>query len=272
MMSGKVAFVTGGNKGIGLAIVRGLAKRHPDWTVLLGSRNKQAGEEVVAGLKKEGLSNVNPVVVDVCDHGSIQNAKKTVEQKYKYVDVLVNNAGIAWKGDAFSEEVAAKTIATNYYGVLNVTNAFLPIMRKPGARIVNVSSTMSCNALSGCQKSLQDQFLDPNLTIDKLSKLLEQFIHDVKDTTWSEKGWPKSCYGVSKIGVSMLTRIMARDQDKSQILINCCCPGWVRTDMTGPQAHLTPDEGAVTPLLLCDLPDDQPTGKLWYQEKVRDWM
>jgi hypothetical protein len=83
------------------------------------------------------------------------------------VDVLVNNAGISWNKDHLDEEAARKTIDTNYYGVLNVTKSFLPIMRKPGARIVNISSTLGCKALGELSQSLQDSFLDPNLAINQ---------------------------------------------------------------------------------------------------------
>lgn len=121
---------------------------------------------------------------------------------------------------------------------------------------------------------------------------MEEFISDVRDGVWESKGWPKSAYGISKVGVSMLTRIMARDNSykNAGILINCCCPGassnarflgyhqltrvrtgYVRTDMTGPHAHLSVEEGIQTPLKLAQLPEGSPSGKFWYEGKVHDW-
>ncbi|XXQ37048.1 short chain dehydrogenase [Plasmodiophora brassicae] len=269
-MSSRVALVTGANKGIGFGLVQALASSGaPNITVLLGSRSAARGEEAV---KKIGRDNVRLLVVDVDDVASIGKAAMTIKADYGGLDILINNAGMAWKGDAFDEKVARGTIRTNYYGVLFCMNEFLPLMRR-NARVVSISSTVSCKALGSCSESLRGRFLADNLTIDGLNDLMEEFISDVRDGVWESKGWPKSAYGISKVGVSMLTRIMARDNSykNAGILINCCCPGYVRTDMTGPHAHLSVEEGIQTPLKLAQLPEGSPSGKFWYEGKVHDW-
>jgi len=104
---------------------------------------------------------------------------------------------------------------------------------------------------------------------------MNTFIKDVKEGKYADNGWPKTTYGVSKVGLSMYTRILARDNKTKGVLINCCCPGWVRTDMAGPKATKSPEEGAETPVYLCFIADDGkggPTGKFYIDKQIKDWM
>jgi len=268
--SGRVALVTGANKGIGYAIVQRMASDYKDVTILLGARDQKKGEQAVKAL---GKSNVQLLVVDVDDEKSIKAAAETVKSKFGGVDILINNAGIAWKGDAFDENVATTTLRTNYYGVLHMFDSFMPLMRDNG-RVVTVSSSVGARTLKNIAAPLQAAFIDPKLTVPKLTALVEQFKTAVKNNTWQADGWPKSTYGVSKAAVSMHTRIMARDNPRKDVLINCCCPGWVRTDMSGPKADKSPEEGAETPVFLSFLPGgpNAQTGLYWREKKVLPWV
>ena len=103
---------------------------------------------------------------------------------------------------------------------------------------------------------------------------MAQFVRDVENGCHTQNGWPNTAYGVSKIGVTALTKVQAREMAKSgkeDVLVNACCPGWVKTDMAGDRASLTPDQGAETPVYLALLPAGSPSGEFWYEKKISDW-
>jgi carbonyl reductase 1 len=151
----------GGNKGIGYEIVRKLAS-DPNLTVLLGSRDLSRGEEAA---QKLGLQNVRPIGIDIDSQNSITEAAEKVKKDFGGLDILCNNAGMAFKGDRFDSHVVERTLRTNYYGTLNAIRTFLPIIRENG-KIVNVSSTSSISALGKLSPENRKRFFDPKLTID----------------------------------------------------------------------------------------------------------
>lgn len=146
----------------------------------------------------------------------------------------------------------------------------------PG-RVVNVSSMVSSSALGGCSRELQQKFRSDTITEDELVELMTKFVEDTKKSVHEKEGWPNTAYGVSKIGVTVLSRIQARMLNEKRkgdhILLNACCPGWVRTDMAGPKATKSPDEGAETPVYLALLPSDAdgPHGQFVSNKTVRTW-
>jgi len=265
----KIALVTGANKGIGLAIVENLCTNNPKLHVLLGARDLKLGNDALKKLKTS--DNVSVVQIDLNDEKSIKSAADSVKKQYGGLDILINNAGMAWKGNAFNTEVAATTLGTNYFGTLKVCQEFFPLLRE-NARVVNVSSTIGKSTLGKMSSSLREQFLADDLTVDKLNALMNKFIQDVTDGTYKKEGWPETTYGVSKSGLTMLTRLHARDNKTKGVLINSCCPGWVKTDMTGDKAPLTPAQGALTPVHLAFLPSDGPSGKFWQDCKESSYV
>jgi len=191
--------------------------------------------------------------------------------------VLINNAGIAFKqnSDAPFGTQAEVTIGTNYFSTLNASNILVPIV-KPGGRVVNVSSMVSAWSIKKCSSQIQELFRSDTITEEQLSKKMNDFIEHAKGGTHEEAGFPSTAYGVSKIGVTVMTRIFARrlrEENKNDILLNCCCPGWVRTDMAGPNAKLSPDEGAETPVYLALLPEGatDPHGQYLSDKTVQPW-
>lgn len=164
-------------------------------------------------------------------------------------------------------EHTRNTIATNFTGTLNVTKTLLSLVR-PHGRIVIMSSQYG--RLKILQPHLQEQFSSPSLTEEQLVTLMDQYIQDVETGDHVSKGWSASAYGVSKVGVNAFTRILARELSKDEerdVLVNTCCPGWVRTDMGGPNARLSPDQGAETPVYLALLPAGSPSGKFWSRQR-----
>ncbi|XP_048865350.1 carbonyl reductase [NADPH] 1 [Brienomyrus brachyistius] len=272
----KVAFVTGSNKGIGLAVVRAMCKQFPG-DVYLTARDVGRGTAAVESLKAEGLQPLFHQL-DITDPASVRVARDFLKEKYGGLDVLINNAGIAFKmADTTPFGVQAEvTLRTNFFATRDACNEFLPII-KPGGRVVNVSSVMSSVALNRCSPELQARFRSDDITEDELVALMQRFVREAQAHVHTKNGWPETAYGVSKIGVTVLSRIHARqlrrDRPRDGILLNACCPGWVRTDMAGPNATKSPDEGAITLVYLALLPAgaEEPQGQFVSEKQVQVW-
>ncbi|XP_008298349.1 carbonyl reductase [NADPH] 1-like [Stegastes partitus] len=275
-MSTRVAVVTGSNKGIGLAIVRALCRQFRG-DVYLTARDLGRGEEAVKSLSSEGL---NPKFhqLDINDVNSIRTTADYFKETYGGVDVLVNNAGMAFRdSDPSPFGVQAEvTLKTNFFAARDMLTHFLPLI-KPGGRVVNMSSTIGSNALKKCSSDLQQRLRSDDITEDELAALMQRFVDEAKKGEHRQGGWPDTAYGVSKMGLTVLTVIQARRLSKERptdaILLNACCPGWVRTDMAGDKAPKSPDEGAVTPVYLALLPAGatEPHGKFVSDKQVQPW-
>ncbi|XP_021185231.3 carbonyl reductase [NADPH] 3 [Helicoverpa armigera] len=268
-MSSKVAIVTGANKGIGFAIVRGLCKRF-DGVVYLTSRDIERGKKAVADLEKEGLKPKFHQL-DITDKKSVEVFRDYIKEKYGGIDVLVNNAAIAFKAAATEPQSvqAEQTLFVNYFSLVSTCEILFPIL-KNGARVVNVSS--SAGHLSRIpSQALKDRLSDEKLTIPELSKLMQDYIDAVKRGSYAEE-WGKSSYVVSKVGVSALTNIQQRLVNDRDIKVNSVHPGYVDTDMTSHQGPLTIDEGAAAPLYLAlDAPDSVRGKYLWHDKDIVQW-
>ncbi|KZV57936.1 (+)-neomenthol dehydrogenase-like [Dorcoceras hygrometricum] len=273
--SDTIAVVTGANRGIGFEIAHQLASH--GLTVILTSRDAGVGEEAVKVLQEGGF-NVVFHQLDVLDPSSIEAFTDWIREKYGGIDILVNNAGINSNQESFAE-FAKKVIDTNYFGAKNMIKATIPLMRPSdsGARIVNVSSRLG--RLNGRRNrignlDLREQLQsDDSLTEELIDQTTMKFLEQVKDDSWREGGWPQvlTDYSLSKLAINAYTRLMARvfsDRPEGQkIYINSCCPGWVRTAMTGWAGNVGPDEGADTAVWLALLPDQSVNGKFFAERR-----
>ncbi|XP_029963088.1 carbonyl reductase [NADPH] 1-like [Salarias fasciatus] len=275
-MSVRVAVVTGSNDGIGLAIVRALCSQF-EGDVYLTARNVGRGQKAVESLISEGLKP-KFLQLDINDLNSITAAAAFFKESYGGVDVLVNNAAIAFKvNDTVPFDVQAEvTLRTNFFSTRDMLTHFMPLIRA-GGRVVNVSSFAALYTLRQCSPALQQRFRSTDITEDELVGLMQQFVDETKTNKHQQAGWPQTAYGVSKIGLTTLSMILARRLSKERpndgILLNSCCPGWVRTNMAGPKAPKSPEEGADTPVYLALLPPGatEPHGKFISARKVREW-
>ncbi|XP_044741229.1 carbonyl reductase [NADPH] 1-like isoform X1 [Chrysoperla carnea] len=272
MSDKRVAVVTGSNKGIGYAIVKGLCEKF-DGVVYLTARNVERGQEAVKKLNDLGFKPEFHQL-DINDVSSIDKFRDHIKEKYGGIDVLVNNAAIAFKvADSTPFPVQAQvTIDVNYFGLIRVCNSLFPILRTH-ARVVNISS--SCGHLFQIKnEEVRQKFADVNLTEEKLSTLMRQFVSDAKEGKHFERGWGNSAYVVSKVGVSALTFIQQREIKTPGVVVNAVHPGYVDTDMSSHKGPLTIEQGAEAPLFLALQPvgENEIKGKyVWFDKKIVDW-
>lgn len=210
-----IALVTGANKGIGFAIARQLgAAGHTVW---LGCRDISRGDTAARELRGGGI-DARAVQLDVTDAASVSSAAQTVESETGRLDVLINNAGLMFGPPPSLAEEAINEMQqmfdTNVFGVMRVTQAFLPLLRKSkAARIVMMSSGLS---------SLTDAL-------------------DMRSETWTV-GFGGYC--ASKTALNMLTVKLAKELERDGIKVNAVDPGLTSTDMTGNGPGHSPEDGA----------------------------
>jgi NAD(P)-dependent dehydrogenase (short-subunit alcohol dehydrogenase family) len=261
--STKTALVTGANRGLGLETARELSGK--GWQLILTARNEAKGTAAAQSVSAEAGGEARFRLLDVADPSSIAAIAGWLREGGMKLDVLVNNAGITM--DGFDGNIARRTIDTNFYGPLRVTEALLPAISDGGA-IVMVSS--SAGEVSILSRDLRKRFTDPGLTQQGLLELVESFVDAVRRGRHSQEGWPTSAYGVSRAALNALVRIAAPRLAERAIRINAVCPGWVRTDMGGPGAPRSLQQGAAS-ILWAALLEGGPTGGFFRDGKPIPW-
>lgn len=256
-----IAVVTGSNRGIGLAIVSQLAQ---STTPLLIYATSRSGKSLDIAASNDNEIRYAPL--DISDAGSVNQLVADLE----HVDILINNAGINLDSD-YNFTNAKKTLDVNYLGTLRSCQAFLSIMPANGrSRIVNVTSG-ACQ-LGNYAPTIQKRFRDPSMTLDSLNMMANEYIEAVRNNREEETGWKhvEASYSVSKSCVTALTAVLAREN--KGVLINCCCPGWVRTDMGSQvgQGGKSPKDGAKIPVRLAIGDIDRISGRYWANDGVEN--
>lgn len=240
MSEKKIAVVTGGNRGLGFDIVKGLCKEFKG-SVLLTSREKSRGEKACQELQKLGYTPQYHQL-DVTDNDSILKFCSLL--KSKKIDLLVNNAGILFLKDA-KESIqyqAEQTLFVNFFALVNFTEAILPFINDYGT-ILNISSSSGHLSRIPSEK-LRKEISDPNISLASLKSLMHNYIESVKLNKHIADGWGDSPYVVSKVGLNAYTFILNRRLKERGILVNCIHPGYVMTDMTRGAGTVRPEEAA----------------------------
>ncbi|HYS72250.1 MAG TPA: SDR family NAD(P)-dependent oxidoreductase [Thermoplasmata archaeon] len=259
--TGRTALVTGANRGLGLETCVQLHEL--GFRVVLTSRRNEAGVEAARGIDPRGNA-VAYHPLDITDAESIKSLVSDLPGLAPRVDLLVNNAGIgSWSTDL---EKSKRTIAVNYLGSRNVTDAVLTFLPK-GGRIVMVSSGLG--ELSTLGPQLRPRFEDPGLTRPGLDALVDSYLSDLETGDRKGAGWP-SAYSVSKVALNALTKILARELSPRGVTVNSVCPGWVRTDMGGHNAPRSVRVGARSIILAATLPE-RATGGFYRDGKQIPW-
>jgi NAD(P)-dependent dehydrogenase (short-subunit alcohol dehydrogenase family) len=248
---GKVAFITGANRGLGLETARGLGKLGIE--VLLGARDRAKGEKAAEELRQDGIAQVEPVVFDVQNRGDHLALAGMLEKKYGRLDILINNAGIEKEGVQFgnpngfnttstvSQEILKETFDVNFFAVVALTQTLLPLIRRaPAGRIVNLSSILGSLTIHS----------DPSSSIYKTKAF---------------------AYDATKTAINAFTVHLAAELRDTPIKVNSAHPGWVRTELGGAGANLDITEGGKTSVDLATLSEDGPTGAYIHLKERLPW-
>jgi NAD(P)-dependent dehydrogenase (short-subunit alcohol dehydrogenase family) len=249
--TGRVAFITGANRGIGLETARGLGAL--GIAVVLGSRDEAKGRAAAEALRSDGIRDAEAVRFDVNRPEDHREVARWVEDRFGKLDILVNNAGVSLEKADFAApggvnttltvppETLRQIFETNLFAVVALTQTLLPLIRKaPAGRIVNLSSILGSLTLHA----------DPNSSI------------------YHTKAF---AYDASKTALNAFTIHLAHALRDTPIKVNSAHPGWVKTDMGGPAAPLEVSEGSKTSVQLATLPDDGPTGGFFHLGEPLPW-
>jgi len=244
MSTRKVALISGANKGIGFETARQLGKQ--GITVLVGARDLAKGQAAAETLKKEGI-DARAVKLDVVNPADVKAVAEKIEKEFGRLDILINNAGVMFEpiggntASTVSEETMRKTFDTNFFAVIAVTKALLPLLRMSDAgRIVNVSSILGSLTLHATEGSP---------------------IYEAKALA----------YGASKAALNAYTIHLAHELKDTKIKVNSAHPGWVKTDMGTDAAPMEIVDGAKTEVDLATLPPDGPTGGYFHMGRAISW-
>jgi NAD(P)-dependent dehydrogenase (short-subunit alcohol dehydrogenase family) len=200
--------------------------------------------------------------LDVTNAGSIAKLAAELRRDDIKLAALVNNAAISL--DGFNMTVVVRTLETNFFGAMRVTDELLPLCAAD-AKLVMVSSGLG--ELSCLSQELQAKFSDPLLTREGLVALMRSFVREVELGRHAQAGWPSSAYRVSKVGLNAFARLLARELGESRIRVNAVCPGWVRTDMGGPGAARSVEQGGASIVWAATL-EGGPTGGFFRDGKA----
>jgi NAD(P)-dependent dehydrogenase (short-subunit alcohol dehydrogenase family) len=228
----KIALVTGANRGIGKEIAKQLAEK--GITTLFSARSQKKAEDAASEISDK---NIIPLKLDVNDQNSIAYVRDWIKREYGKLDILINNAGInydTWHNASNADiENIKETFDTNFFAVIETTQILMPMLSKARhARIINMSS--SAGALNGM-------------------------------------GGGTPGYSASKAALNVFTIKLSEEIQEKGFSVNSVCPGWVRTDMGGPNADLSVEEGADTAVWLATEAPESLTGKFMKERKERSW-
>jgi NAD(P)-dependent dehydrogenase (short-subunit alcohol dehydrogenase family) len=241
----KIAFITGGNRGIGLETARQLGKQGVK--VVIGSRDLAKGNAAAEKLRAEG-ADVEAIRFDITKPADYRESYNYFDKNFGRLDILINNAGISKEpfgapnnASTVSKELLREIFETNFFGTIELTQALLPLIKKaPEGRIVNLSSILGSLALHA----------DPTSPIYDFKVL---------------------AYDASKAALNAFTVHLAHELKDTKIKVNSAHPGWVKTDMGTDAAPMEIPDGAKTSVELALVPTDGPTGGFFHMGQALPW-
>ena len=242
---GKVAFITGANRGIGFETAKGLGEL--GITVVLGARDLAKGQAAAKQLQALGIK-AEAIAYDAAQPASGDAAYEYFDQHFGKLDILVNNAGMLIEqivgknnSSSVSADVLQQTFQTNLFAVVALTQKLLPLIRKaPAGRIVNLSSILGSLTLHSM----------PNSPIDPAKSF---------------------AYNASKAALNVYTIHLAHELRDTKIKVNSAHPGWVKTELGGPNAPMEVADSGKTSVQLATLDDNGPSGGFIHEGESLPW-
>lgn len=267
----KTVLVTGGNRGIGLEICRQLDES--GYTIILCSRNILKGREAAKSMSK----NVFVEQLDITDESSVQGLFEIVRARFGKLDVLINNAGTGARNEPAKQSIAGKAkhiLESNFKGVFHLAQQYSKVLRKAGIGIPmtgakdtplqSVKDIMDTN-FYGAWRMIQ-VFLPLLLKSDDSRIInISSGMGQLQSLTGNYPG-----YSLSKSSLNALTIMFSNELKQHSVKVNAMCPGWVRTDMGGPNAPLHVSQGADTAVWLAT-EKEIPTGKFFRERTEIPW-
>jgi NAD(P)-dependent dehydrogenase (short-subunit alcohol dehydrogenase family) len=255
----KTILVTGSNKGIGYGILRGLLLKDRDYNLILTARDEERGNESFRKLTEEFKNKSDKIFfhqLDITDSDSIKGCFEWIKNTFGQIDILVDNAAVATKGNDFNVDVYNYTFPINVDGTINFTERIIDEdLISKGGKVVILGSMAGTLARLG--ENIRKEFMDENLTLEGLFDLSRRFKQSIIDNKVIENGWTQTAYGTTKMIINTYARVLSKRKEINErnIGVYVCNPGWVKTDMAGDRAPLTIEEGVLTPIYLIELED-----------------
>ncbi|PKO26834.1 MAG: short-chain dehydrogenase [Betaproteobacteria bacterium HGW-Betaproteobacteria-5] len=243
--AGKVAFITGANRGIGYETAKGLGEL--GITVVIGARDLAKGQAAAKQLQALGIK-AEAIAYDASQPTSGDAAYEYFDRHFGKLDILVNNAGMLIEqimgknnSSSVSADVLQQTFQTNLFAVIALTQKLLPLIRKaPAGRIVNLSSILGSLTLHSM----------PNSPIDPAKSF---------------------AYNASKAALNVYTIHLAHELRDTNIKVNSAHPGWVKTELGGPQAPMEVADSGKTSVHLATLDGSGPSGGFYHEGESLPW-
>jgi carbonyl reductase 1 len=305
--TGQVVLVTGANKGIGKEICRLLAKDPSVSATILACRSLERAEEAMQELQADGCDNLYCVQYDLSKSEEMApKVRDFVHANFGRLDVLINNAAICFNDPTlyglveytpFQQQVPI-TIETNFFGTWRLTQALLPLLQKSDSppRLINIVSYAGRLAILKSPDLVQ-KFTSPQLSMPELEFLVRDFVAAVERGTHVQDGWPNTAYGLSKLALIAMTRVLAREHNQQQqhdadandnensdndskLVCYSVDPGYCATDQNQYQGNRPASRGAETPYKLTttitmDLEGDDKknsrSGLHWFDGNIVEW-
>ncbi|CAK89176.1 unnamed protein product (macronuclear) [Paramecium tetraurelia] len=275
MQALKTVVITGANKGIGFGILENLIQKQ-SYKVIMACRSLELAQKSRTELiEKYNLSQdrIDIIELDISSSDSIDKFIQEFTTRFHSADILINNAAVAVKTDDFNFEIVQYTFKPNFYGTVELTEKFIPLLAQNG-KIITIGSQVGNTKILESD-DLVKRFKNPNITREDVFKLADEFQEHVKNNTYKQNGWPSWGYGISKLLINTYVKTLASNADvkHKHLQVYTCCPGWVKTDMAAEGALLTIVEGALTPVYLVELPHEvNPAyqGQFFHLQKVQE--
>jgi NAD(P)-dependent dehydrogenase (short-subunit alcohol dehydrogenase family) len=235
----KIALVSGATKGIGEEVVRQLSQKNI--VVLIGARELAKGKAIAKELQDDGM-DAHAIKLDVTDQASVDGAAQFIKQHYGVLDILINNAGVGnyAEVDALSLAIFKEIYEVNVFGVVRLTEAMLPLLKKSGdGRIINLSSNLGS-------------------------------LHQTQDPQNPASGAHLPAYNSSKSAVNALTVQLAKFLKSDNIVINAIDPGFTNTAINGHTGTRTVQQSA-GPIVELALAKNSPNGNFLFENQPTEW-